>query len=64
MPSHDDDQDVPAVPSGELCPKCGEPLAVDDVPVTCAQCGDEGCTEHCIPGGKGTACVNCESGDA
>lgn len=58
---------TPAPVNGERtkdnCPMCGEPLATDDHVICCNECGGEGCTEHCIPGGQGTACVDCESAD-
>lgn len=46
---------------GDDCPKCSRPLLEDDVVICCSECGEEGCTEYCIPGGRGTACVDCES---
>jgi hypothetical protein len=57
--------DTPVTVRGEDCPMCGAAMAADDEVITCSECGGEGCTEYCIPGGRGTACVDCESdGDA
>lgn len=49
---------------GDDCPMCSRPMLDDDVVICCAECGEEGCTEHCIPGGRGTACVDCEDDGA
>ena len=59
MPKQD-----PATPPvrGDDCPKCGTPMALDDQVICCSECGEEGCTEICIPGGRGTACTDCTDG--
>ncbi len=46
----------------DTCPMCGATidLAREQI-IICSECGSEGCTEHCIPGGRGTACVDCEA---
>lgn len=41
---------------------CSRPMLVDDEIITCSECGGEGCTEYCIPGGRGTACTDCTDG--
>jgi hypothetical protein len=51
----------PEATRGDDCPMCGHPMSADDEVITCSECGGEGCTDHCIPGGRGTACVDCES---
>lgn len=47
---------------GDDCPMCSRAMHVDDEVITCSECGGEGCTEYCIPGGRGTACTDCTDG--
>jgi hypothetical protein len=66
MPNPDDNGNGPhlrpaAAIRADNCPMCDTPMSTDDVVICCSECGGEGCTEHCIPGGRGTACVDCES---
>ena len=47
----------------EECPKCGEPVPLGDGIVMCSQCGCEGGTSCCNPGGSGCPCAECEEKD-
>ena len=49
----------PLVPRPFTCPRCGRP---SQQLVLCPQCEDEGCVEHCSPGGVGVRCAACEAG--
>lgn len=47
--------------SRQECPKCGEEFDTDDDQiVTCPECGCEGSTACCCPGGVGCICIECE----
>ena len=56
----------PPPATGQACPHCGARLDDEDRellakhgPVTCPQCGREGCNE-CMPFGRGVICPGCE----
>jgi len=40
------------------CPRCG--TRSKEI-LVCPMCGDPGCVEQCIPGGKDTTCTRCDS---
>jgi rRNA maturation protein Nop10 len=43
----------------ETCDRCGTDTK-EYGSETCPRCGEKVCVQFCIPGGKGTVCIQCE----
>lgn len=42
------------------CDGCGVEISENYGTCVCVKCGEKKCVENCIPGGRGTQCVDCD----